>query len=121
MGTSIDALIISPDSKTFITGGLGREIRLRDIKTTKSVMELTGHAGGIYGLAISSDGQILYSGSGDKSIKVWLLEPIAARDVLGLPARSKANSRNDAIAGTTMRSVLSRYLHSAQFGRLKLS
>uniref|UniRef100_A0A8J7CXB3 WD40 repeat domain-containing protein n=2 Tax=Desmonostoc muscorum TaxID=1179 RepID=A0A8J7CXB3_DESMC len=71
LGTSIDALIISPDSKTFIAGGLGREIILRDIKTGKSVMELTGHAGGIYGLAISSDGKILYSGSGDKSVKVW--------------------------------------------------
>lgn len=71
LGTSIDALIISPDSKTFITGGLGREIILRDIKTGKSVMELTGHAGGIYGLALSSDGKILYSGSGDKSVKVW--------------------------------------------------
>ncbi|MBD2527102.1 WD40 repeat domain-containing protein [Nostoc sp. FACHB-133] len=74
LGTSIDALIISPDSKTFIAGGLGREIILRDIKTGKSVMELTGHAGGIYGLAISSDGKILYSGSGDKSVKVWQIK-----------------------------------------------
>ncbi|MBD2682930.1 MULTISPECIES: WD40 repeat domain-containing protein [Nostoc] len=74
LGTSIDALIISPDSKTFITGGLGREIILRDIKTGKPVMELTGHAGGIYGLALSSDGKTLYSGSGDKSVKVWQLE-----------------------------------------------
>ncbi|MBD2527408.1 WD40 repeat domain-containing protein [Nostoc sp. FACHB-133] len=74
LGTSINALIISPDSKTFIAGGLGREIILRDIKTGKSVMELTGHAGGIYGLAISSDGKILYSGSGDKSVKVWQIK-----------------------------------------------
>ncbi|BBD63018.1 WD repeat protein (plasmid) [Nostoc sp. HK-01] len=75
LGTSIDALIISPDNKTFVTGGLGREIVVRDIKTAKSVMELTGHAGGIYGLAISSDGKTLYSGSGDKSIKVWQIKP----------------------------------------------
>jgi WD40 repeat protein len=75
LGTSIDALIISPDSKTFVTGGLGREIILRDIKTGKSVMELTGHAGGIYGLVLSSDGKTLYSGSGDKSVKVWQIKP----------------------------------------------
>ncbi|MDZ7961078.1 MAG: WD40 repeat domain-containing protein [Aulosira sp. DedQUE10] len=75
LGTSIDVLIISPDSKTFITGGLGREIIVRDIQTGKSVMELSGHAGGIYGLALSSDGKILYSASGDKSIKVWQIKP----------------------------------------------
>ncbi|MBE8967036.1 WD40 repeat domain-containing protein [Nostocales cyanobacterium LEGE 12452] len=74
-GMSIDALIISPDSKTFITGGLGREIILRDIKTGKSLMKLTGHAGGIYGLALSSDGKTLYTGSGDKSVKVWQIKP----------------------------------------------
>ncbi|MDZ8087301.1 MAG: WD40 repeat domain-containing protein [Nostoc sp. DedQUE12b] len=75
LGMSINTLIISPDSKTFITGGLGREIILRDIKTGKSVMKLTGHAGGIYGLALSSDGKTLYSGSGDKSVKVWQIKP----------------------------------------------
>ncbi|MEH2181823.1 WD40 repeat domain-containing protein [Nostoc sp.] len=73
--STINALIISPDSKTFITGGLGSEILLYDIKTAKSVMKLAGHAGGIYGLALSSDGKILYSGSGDKSIKVWQIKP----------------------------------------------
>lgn len=77
LGTNIDALIISPDSKTFIAGGLGRKIVLRDIKTGESIMELAGHAGGIYGLAFSSDGKILYSGSGDKSIKIWQLKPSA--------------------------------------------
>ncbi|MFM7408753.1 MAG: WD40 repeat domain-containing protein [Cuspidothrix sp.] len=70
-GTSIDALVITPDSKTFITGGLGREIILRDIKTGNAVKELKGHGGGIYGLALSRDGKTLYSGSGDKSIRVW--------------------------------------------------
>ncbi|MBD2494271.1 WD40 repeat domain-containing protein [Nostoc sp. FACHB-280] len=75
LGSSIDALVISPDSKTFITGGLGRSIIVRDIITGKSVLELLGHGGGIYGLALSSDGQTLYSGSGDKSVKVWQIKP----------------------------------------------
>jgi COMPASS component SWD3 len=78
LGTSIDSLVISPDSKTFITGGLGRGIILRDIKTAKQVMELRGHGGGIYGLVFSPDGKILYSASGDKSIRVWQIKPIGA-------------------------------------------
>ena len=75
LGVSIDALVISPDSKTFIAGGLNSEMVLRDIKTLKPVREFTGHAGGIYGLALSRDGKTLYSGSGDKSIKVWQINP----------------------------------------------
>ncbi|PAX59770.1 WD40 repeat domain-containing protein [Brunnivagina elsteri] len=75
LGTSLDALVISPDSQTFIAGGLGRNIILRDIKTGKPVMELQGHGGGIYGLALSRDGKTIYSGSGDKSVKVWQIKP----------------------------------------------
>jgi WD40 repeat protein len=75
LGTSLDALVISPDSQTFMTSGLNGGLILRDIKTTKSVMELIGHAGGIYGLVMSRDGKTLYSGSGDKSVKVWQIQP----------------------------------------------
>jgi COMPASS component SWD3 len=76
LGTTIDALVITPDSKTFIASGLNQSvIILRDIKTTKPVMELKGHGGGVYGLALSRDGKTLYSGSGDKSIKVWEIKP----------------------------------------------
>lgn len=75
LGPSVDALVISPDSKTFIAGGLDKEITLRDMKTGKPVTQLKGHAGGIYGLAFSRDGKTLYSGSGDKTVKVWQIKP----------------------------------------------
>ncbi|WP_414621155.1 WD40 repeat domain-containing protein [Calothrix sp. CCY 0018] len=75
LGTSINALVISPDSKTFMAGGLNSAAILRDIKTIKPVMEFTGHAGGIYGIALSRDGKTLYTGSGDKSVKVWQIKP----------------------------------------------
>jgi COMPASS component SWD3 len=75
LGTSIDALVITPDNQTFIAGGMGRNIIIQDMKTLKKVSELIGHGGGIYGLALSRDGNTLYSGSGDKSVKVWQIKP----------------------------------------------
>ncbi|BAZ38650.1 WD-40 repeat protein [Calothrix sp. NIES-4101] len=75
LGANVDVLAISPDSKTFVAGGLGREVVLSEMQTGKTVTELKGHAGGIYGLAFSRDGKTLYSGSGDKSIKVWRIKP----------------------------------------------
>ncbi len=74
LGTSIDALVISPDSKTFIASGLNSAMILRDIKTAKSIKEFSGHAGGVYGLALSRDGKTLYTGSGDKSVKFWQIK-----------------------------------------------
>ncbi|MBD2499456.1 WD40 repeat domain-containing protein [Anabaena azotica] len=68
---SVDTVVISPDGKTFASGGLGRKISIFDLQTGKLIRTLEGHAGGIYALAFSRDGKTLISGSGDKSIKVW--------------------------------------------------
>ncbi len=75
LGESVSTLAISPDNRIFIAAGLGWVITMRDMKTGKQVTQLKGHGGGIYGLAFSSDGKTLYSGSGDKSIKVWQIKP----------------------------------------------
>ncbi|BAT52818.1 WD repeat protein [Nostoc sp. NIES-3756] len=70
---SVDAVVISPDGKTFASGGLNRKISILDLQTGKLIRTLEGHAGGVYALAFSRDGKTLISGSGDKSIKVWQL------------------------------------------------
>jgi WD40 repeat protein len=72
---SINAVALTPNGKSFITGGLGRKISIFDLKTGKLSRTIEGHAGGIYALAVSKDGKTLISGSGDKSIKVWQLSP----------------------------------------------
>jgi len=69
----INAVAITPDGKSFITGGLGHKISIFDVKTGKLTCTIEGHVGGIYALAVSKDGKTLISGSGDKSIKVWRL------------------------------------------------
>ena len=46
---------------------------LKNITSAILVNTLTGHSDGVDSLAISPDGKILVSGSGDKSIKIWNL------------------------------------------------
>lgn len=74
-GAGVDTLAISPNGKMFVAGGLGSEVMLRDVRTSKAILTQRGHVGGIYGFAFSRDGKTLVSGSGDKSVKVWQLAP----------------------------------------------
>jgi COMPASS component SWD3 len=69
----VDSLVISPDGKTFFASGLNQQGMIYDIKTAKAVLSLQGHAGGIYAFVFTRDRTTVYSGSGDKSIKVWQL------------------------------------------------
>ncbi|AFZ02809.1 WD40 repeat domain-containing protein [Calothrix sp. PCC 6303] len=69
----VDSLVISPDGKTFFASGLNQQAMIYDIKTAKPLISLQGHAGGIYAFVFTRDRTTVYSGSGDKSIKVWQL------------------------------------------------
>ncbi|MCG8365466.1 MAG: hypothetical protein MJA27_19320, partial [Pseudanabaenales cyanobacterium] len=46
------------------------------------VQTLKGHTSWVRALAISPDGQILVSGSGDKTVRIWLLQTGELRHVL---------------------------------------
>lgn len=70
---SIDTVAISPDGKTFASGGYVYEISLWDIETGKKLRTLSAKQGGVYTMAFSKDGKIIVSSSGNKSIKVWRL------------------------------------------------
>ncbi|MEO1378282.1 MAG: hypothetical protein AAFW70_29230, partial [Cyanobacteria bacterium J06635_10] len=70
---SIDAVAISPDGKTFASGGYAYEISLWDVETGKRLRTLSAKQGGVNAIAFSEDGKILVSSSGNKSIKVWRL------------------------------------------------
>ncbi|AFY57121.1 WD40 repeat-containing protein [Rivularia sp. PCC 7116] len=69
----IDAVAISPDGKSFASGGYAYEISLWDIETGKKLRTLSAKQGGVNAIAFSQDGKILVSSSGNKSIKVWRL------------------------------------------------
>jgi hypothetical protein len=45
-----------------------------DLKTEKVILTFSGHSSGVSSVAFSADGQILASGSWDKTIKIWHCE-----------------------------------------------
>jgi len=72
----IFAAALSPDAETLATGGYSRSsgtqwITLFDLSTGRVLRVLRGHSDVINGLAFSSDGKWLASGSSDKTARVW--------------------------------------------------
>ncbi|MBW4681150.1 MAG: WD40 repeat domain-containing protein [Microcoleus vaginatus WJT46-NPBG5] len=70
----VNALAISPDGKSLVSGHRDGTINIwhRSSRPLPS-HTLNGHQDAVYSIAISSNGQILASGSGDKTIKLWQL------------------------------------------------
>jgi WD40 repeat protein len=65
-----DSAIISRDSRTLITGGLG-VIQVWRLSDGKLLQTLKGSKNSVRALAISSDGQIIVSGGPEKMVKIW--------------------------------------------------
>ncbi len=76
----VACVAFSPDGKTLASGssthssGGNRNpitIRLWNTATGENTMSLSGHTGGVTGLAFSPDGSTLASGSDDNTIRLW--------------------------------------------------
>jgi len=64
----------SPDGSLWASGGFDGKIFIYDGKDSSLKGELSGHTGGVYGLAWDGSGRKLLSASGDKTAKVWDVE-----------------------------------------------
>jgi WD40 repeat protein len=64
----------SPDGNHWASGGFDGKIFLYDGKDSELKCELSGHTGGVYGLAWDGSSRKVLSASGDKTCKLWDLE-----------------------------------------------
>lgn len=63
-------VLFGRDGNTVVSGSLKKTIRVWDLSSGTSRV-LTGHTGGVYGLALTADGRTLVSASDDHSLKLW--------------------------------------------------
>lgn len=69
------AIAISPDGQILASGGRNdKTIKIWHLGTEKLLCTLTGHSKSVSSLVFSHDGQTLFSGSYDKTIKIWRCE-----------------------------------------------
>ena len=81
---SVDAVAVSADGTTAVSGGLGDgTVRVWDLTGTAAPRVLTSHTGYVDAVAVSADGRTAVSG-GDDGVRVWDLAGTAApRELTG--------------------------------------
>ncbi|XP_018668441.2 U5 small nuclear ribonucleoprotein 40 kDa protein-like [Ciona intestinalis] len=73
----ITAVSFNDTSESVITGGIDNVIKVWDIRSEKSYIELQGHADTVTGLAVSKDGSFVLSNSMDCTMRKWDIRPFA--------------------------------------------
>jgi WD40 repeat protein len=79
----IQSLVVSPDGKIAVTGGVDRTIRIWEIPTARELARWEAHDSAVTALAFSPDGATLVSGSVQGAIKLWNL-PAIRRQLAGM-------------------------------------
>jgi hypothetical protein len=65
-------LALSRDGRYFLTGHQGDQlVRLGEVQSGKEVRAFMGHAGGVWGVALSPDGARAASGGDDATVHLW--------------------------------------------------
>ena len=71
---SVEAVAISADGSTLLSGAADWTLRVWDIGTGRTVKTLTGHTGPIMCVAFAADNRLAVSGSEDRTVRVWDVE-----------------------------------------------
>lgn len=77
---------MSLDRQTLVSSGCDQTIRLWDLQLRQCRHILNEHSGWVQSGIFSSNGQILFSGSDDRTIKLWNRPPYGDEGFLSQPA-----------------------------------
>jgi WD40 repeat protein len=78
-GGEVYTIAVSSDDKDrwlIASGGEDSTVKIWDGRTGKLIRTLRGHTGLVSSLAFSPDGRRVYSGSRDKTVRIWDLTPL---------------------------------------------
>lgn len=80
-------LSVNSDGSLAVTGDLGGNVRLWDLRTGKSVLALKGHTKQVLCSSFHPGGYCVATGSDDHTIRIWDLRKKMA--IYSIPAHSK--------------------------------
>ncbi|MGD1941991.1 MAG: toll/interleukin-1 receptor domain-containing protein [Leptolyngbyaceae cyanobacterium] len=72
--SEVTALDISADGQMLVAVGLDRQVRLYDLATQSLIRSFAAHAGPMYNVRFTPDGEQLITVGDDKVIKIWQLD-----------------------------------------------
>ncbi|MDB9486116.1 WD40 repeat domain-containing protein [Dolichospermum circinale CS-537/01] len=67
----VNAIAVTPDGKTVISGSSDKTIKIWDVVTGTEKFTLPGHSNSVSAIAVTPDGKTVISGSSDNTIKIW--------------------------------------------------
>ncbi|MFM6255198.1 MAG: WD40 repeat domain-containing protein, partial [Dolichospermum sp.] len=68
---SVNAIAVTPDGKTVISGSSDNTIKIWDLETGEEKLTFKGHSSWVTAIAVTPDGKTVISGSWDNTIKIW--------------------------------------------------
>jgi WD40 repeat protein len=67
----VNAIALTPDGKTVISGSRDNTIKIWDLDTGTEKFTLQGHRNSVRAISVTPDGKTVISGSDDNTIKIW--------------------------------------------------
>ena len=115
----VRSVVISPDNQKIICSN-GWSIYIWDIYSGKLLRSCEGHKNDVYCVAISSDNQIVVSGSCDKTIKLWEALSLKLLKTLEDPSKYTNNVHSVAIS-PDVQTIASGWFPSRMFSHVSRS